>query len=142
MTTIVMNTISGAVTEYDWAFQSLTDDHAGGDGLYALGGDDDAGTPIAAQLHGGKPGGETIQAVGDVFVAGSSVGEGRLIVSGLNDNWEYPVAARTSGVGVAKPGRGIRESYLGFGYRNVDGADFRIDRIDADVTPSKNRRKV
>lgn len=140
MTTIAMNTVTGAVTEYDWEFQSLTASHAGGDGLYALGGDDDAGAPIDAYLHAGKPGGRAVQHVDEVFVAGSAVDNGVLVVSGRHTSWQYPVIARGSGVGIATPGRGIRESYLGFGYRNVGGADFRIDRIDAEVIESRNRR--
>lgn len=143
MTAIVLNTATGAVTEYDWSFQSLTPDVAGSaSGLFALGGGTDAGAAIAGELLTGKPGGETLQAIGNVFVAGSGEGAGVLIVEGKDDQWEYPVAARSSGVARATPGRGIRESYLAFGYRNVAGADFRIDRIDIELTPSKTRRKA
>lgn len=141
MTTIVMNTANGAVCEYDWSFQSITPLRAADDdGLYTLGGDDDNGTDIVAELRGGKPGGGKIQNIGNVFLALYGTGDGVLIVMGKSTNWEYPVVARPSGVAAAKPGRGIRESYLGFGYRNVDGAAFRIDRIDAEVNESKSRR--
>lgn len=51
MNTIVLNTLTGAVSEYDWPFQSLTPTHAGDvTGLYALGGDTDAGRPIDAHI--------------------------------------------------------------------------------------------
>lgn len=141
MTAIVMNTGNGAVTEYDWAFQSMTPALAGSAaGLFTLGGATDAGAPITGELRSGKPGGDVVQVLGAAYVAGSSEGAGVLIVEGLDDEWEYPVAARTSGVARAKPGKGIRESYLGFGYRNVAGADFRIDRIDVEIHPLKTRK--
>lgn len=143
MTAIVLNTAKAAVTEYDWTFQSMTEDMAvSASGLFALGGSTDAGVDITGELRSGKPGGDIMQSVGAVFVAGSSNGDGVLIVEGRDDEWEYAIAARTSGVGRATPGRGISESYLAFGYRNAEGADFRIDRIDAEIFPSKNRRKA
>lgn len=141
MTAVVMNTATGAVTEYSWNFQSLTDAHGAlPSGLFTLGGALDAGTAITAELRTGTPGGEKTQGVNKVFVAGETVG-GVLIVQGAANAWEFPVVSRAGGVGYAQPARGIRESYLGFGYRNVAGADFRIDRIDIDVDLSTNRRK-
>ena len=143
MTAIVMNTATGAVSEYDWTFQSMTAGRAGSDaGLFALGGDTDAGAEINAQLRTGRTGGQTALAVGNVFVAGDVGDGGLVIVEGASQSWEYPLAVRASGVSRADPGRGIRENYLGFGYRNQAGAFFRIDRIDAEVIPSKTRRKV
>lgn len=143
MTAIVVNTLKGAVTEYDWTFQSMTEDVAGSaSGLFSLGGSTDAGAVITGEIRSGKPGGETVMTVGNVFVAGSAAGAGVLVVEGRDDEWEFPVVARSSGVARATPARGISEGYLAFGYRNVAGADFRIDRIDAEVLPSKIRRKV
>lgn len=142
MTAIVCNTATGAVTEYDWAFQSLTDTHAASPaGLFTLGGDTDAGAAITGEIRAGTPGGGPVQAVRVVFVAKEGPGNGTLIVQGRSASWEYPAIDRDSDVMAVSPGRGISESYLGFGYRNVDGAAFRIDRIDADVIASKNRRK-
>ena len=40
----------------------------------------------------------------------------------------------------SKPGLGIRENYLAFGYSNTDGADFRLDRIEVLVAESTRRR--
>lgn len=142
MTAIVMNTLLAAVTEYDWAFTSIAAGHATSNAqLVTLGGNDDAGSPIAAELRGGTPGGSNVQMVGTVFLALQGTGDGTLIVQGRDTEWEYPCDARTRGVSTAKPGRGIRESYLGFGYRNANGHAFTLDRIDAEVIASKNRRK-
>ena len=141
MTTIVLNTATGAVTEYDWAFQSLSAAHAAdAGGLYTLGGDDDAGAPIASRMMSGKPGGEKLLNPGDVYLALHGEGGGFLIVQGVEQEWEYPVQARASGVSRAKPGRGIRESRLALGYRNADGANFRLDRLDAEIYESQSRR--
>lgn len=142
MTAIVLNTATAAVTESTWAFKSITGSHAADDaGLYTLGGDTDNGAAISAELRGGKFGGETLQNVGNVYLALVGDGSGTLIVQGLANEWEYPVDARPTGVSRAVPGRGIRESFLAFGYRNANGADFHLNRIDAEVSASPNRRK-
>ena len=53
MNTIACNTLTGAVSEYTgFGFQSLTPTHAGSaNGLFALGGDTDAGLPIVANIR-------------------------------------------------------------------------------------------
>jgi hypothetical protein len=142
MNTIVVNTLRQAVTEYDWTFDSISATRAtSAAGLFTLGGDDDAGEPIAAHLLGGTPGGGKIQLLGNVYLGVHGAGEGALVVQGRESSWEYPVEPRSSGVAKVKPGKGIKEAYVGFGYKNVAGADFRIDRIDAEVTPHTSRRK-
>lgn len=141
MTAIVLNTATGAVSEYDWTFQSLTATHAGSaTGLFTLGGNTDKTAPITGQVVTGKPGGEKMLALGNVYLTIEGSGAGVLIVQGRSQSWEYPVLERASGIARAKPGRGIRESRLAFGYRNVDGADFRLERIAAEVTQSTTRR--
>jgi hypothetical protein len=141
MTTIVMNTMNGAVTEYDWAFQSLTPANAGSaSGLFVLGGNTDATTPITGQFLSGDHGGEHKLGLGSVYVGVQGEGAGEVLVKGAADDWAYPVTVRASGISRAKAGRGISENYLALGYRNVDGADFTIDRIDAEVIESKQRR--
>lgn len=141
MTAIVMNTLNAAVTEYGWTFTSISAGHAAdASGVYALGGDTDNGTAITGETRGGKQGGEKQQSVGNVFVALSTGASGTLIVQGRSSEWEYPVASRPGGIAVARPGRGIRENWLGFGFRNANGADFRLDRIDVDLFESKTRR--
>ena len=54
---IVMNTLTGAVSEYDnYAFDSMADTKAGSaTGLYAIGGDTDAGITITGEIVTGKP---------------------------------------------------------------------------------------
>lgn len=142
MTTIVLNTANGAVTEYDWAFKSITGSHAADDAaIYTLGGDDDAGAAIAAELRGGKTGGGKMLMIGNVYLALDGAGDGTLIVQGESTDYTYPVAERAGGVSLARPGRGIREPFLGLGYRNAGGADFRLDRLDAEVSESVSRRR-
>lgn len=142
MTTIVVNTVNRAVTEYDWTLQSVAPSRATSNaGLHALGGDTDAGALIASEIRGGKPGGEAVQRVGNVYIAVRGAGGGTLIVQGRDVDWTYPVVARASGVSSVRPGGGIRDSYIGFGYRNGGGADFVLDRIDAEVVKSDTRRK-
>ncbi len=150
MTTIVMNTATGAVSEYDWAFQSITPTHAGdATGLYLLGGDSDgtAGDPVAPVPIDGTfmcaktlLGSSKKKGVDMVYLGIQGAGAGLLRVAGAGGAWEYPVQVLDAGMSRAKPGMGIRENYLGLGYRNVAGAAFRIDRLEAIVPESKTRR--
>jgi hypothetical protein len=144
-TTIVVNTASGAVTEYDWTFESLTPTHAGtADGLYTLGGDTDAAAPIAATLKTGKSllGSQAKKALDTVFFAmvGDADSTGTLLVEGEGTAYSYAFAVRAKGLSRAQPGKGIRENYLLLGFSNVAGADFRIDQIDAPTPKSVTRR--
>lgn len=143
MTTIVMNTLNGAVTEYDWAFQSITPTHAGAaTGLYALGGDTDAGAPITGEIRSGFYRRDKVLMLGNAYVAmnGENDGDGVVTVQGRSDSWEYPAQARSGGVAKAKLARGIRENILCFGYRNAAGSAFHISRIDIDLVESNTRR--
>lgn len=143
MTTIVMNTLNGAVTEYDWAFQSVTPGHAGdAAGLYALGGDTDAGQPIVATITTGtKHWGSTLKKfVAAVYFSMRGVGRGALTVHCAAASYTYPFPVRASGESRAIPGRGIRENYLAFTYQNQDGDDFVIDRIEVLSSQSTTRR--
>jgi hypothetical protein len=63
-----------------------------------------------------------------------------LLVQGAVAAYAYTFPVRASGESRAKPGRGIRENYLAFGYTNTDGADFRLDRIEVSVIPAETRR--
>lgn len=144
MTTIVMNTLSGAVTEYDWTFQSLTPAHAGdATGLYVLGGSTDAGQSIESSMATAKkPWGASLKKslAGVYFSMTGDAGDARMQVHGANSSWDYDFPVRLSGVSRAMPGRGIRENYLSVGFRNIQGRDFAIDRIEVAEHPSKNRR--
>lgn len=145
MTTIVMNTINAAVTEWDWAFQSISPTSAGdASGLYALGGDTDgADGQIATDMLGGKTlqGDENRKILGHVYFAiKGEAGAGALVVQGEADEWEYEFPMRPDGLTRAKPGQGIRENYLAFGHKNRDGRNFTLDRMKVEVFESKNRR--
>lgn len=141
MTAIVMNTATGAVTEYDWTFASVSASRAANNtALHTLGGDTDATAAIISELRGGKAGGGKLLSLGPVYLTIRGTGDGTLIVMGRDTSWEYPVIARGSGVSVGRPGFGIRESWLGLGYRNAGGNDFRLDRIEAQIIESKTRR--
>lgn len=142
--TIVMNTLSGAVTEYDnFAFQSVTPTHAGSvNGLYRFGGDTDDGAHIIATIITGK------KLIADsrkkyldmAYLSIKGSGTGTFKVYGEATSYDYPVLVRESGESRAKPGRGIRENYLAFGYVNSDGTDFELDRMEVAVESSTTRR--
>lgn len=146
MNTIAVNTSSGAVTEYDWAFTSLSANHAASDaGVFALGGGTDAGTPIASRVMTGR----TLQGDGrqklldTVFFGMQGEGQGTLLVAGEGaPEYQYPFIVRAKGESRAQPGRGIKENYLAVGFANVDGADFSIDSIEAPMATSKTRRST
>lgn len=144
MTTIVLNTLARAVTQYDWAFQSLTPDYVGdATGLYALGGDTDAGLPISSTITTAKKlwGASLKQSLAQVYFAMSGPADGAVLqVHGADSSWSYEFLVRSSGVSRAVTGRGIRENYLAFGFQNLLGRDFAIDRIEVDDISSKNRR--
>lgn len=144
MNAIVLNTLTGAVTEYTgFGFQSVTPTHAGSaTGLFTLGGNTDAGLPIVATVTTGKTlWGETLKKLlGLVFFALKGSGQSTLSVIGEGTSYTYPIVVLAKGVSRAKPGRGIRENYLAFGFSNADGADFQLDRIEVDVSQSQNRR--
>lgn len=144
MNTIVLNTLNGAVTEYDaFAFQSLTPTHGGtATGLYALGGDTDDGEPILARIQTGRVqwGTSLKKFADDVYFAVKSAGELRLHVAGEAASWSYDFVVRASGQSRAVPGRGIKENYLSFGLSNPDGQGFQLNKIEVGIPTSENRR--
>ncbi len=142
MNTIVMNTSTGAVSEYeDFAFQSITGDHAGSaTGLWRLDGDDDAGQPIVGSITTGKQewGSSLKKHVEQVYVAVKGAGCGNVVVHGEQCSWRYLLPIRPSGQSRATPGKGIRENYLGFGFEAAE--PFTLDRIEVLVVETKTRR--
>ena len=144
MNTIVLNTLTGSASEYDWPqFQSITPTHAGDvTGLMLFGGNVDADQPIIAQVMTGKTLWSTsLKKLLDlVYFAMKGSGTSDLVIRGEAATYSYPFAVRATGVSRAKPGRGIRENYLAFGYSNTDGADFQIDRIEVQSATSQNRK--
>lgn len=143
MTTIVLNTANGAVTEYDWALNSIARMRGSSPaGLVLLDGDTDNGAPIAATFLGGRTLMNSMlrKAMGVVFVAmQGAAGAGQVRVKGSAE-WTYPLEINPHGVSRSRAGRGINDDYLALGYANVDGADFAIDAIDALQPQSKIRR--
>lgn len=141
---IVMNTLNAAVTEYEnFEFQSITPTHAGAvTGLFLLGGDLDIDQPIIGSIQTGKTLiDETRKKYVDVVhFAMSGSGDGTLAVAGQTDSYSYSFPIRAAGVSRGKPGRGIRENYLAFGFEKTDGGDFQLDRIEVPVAASKNRK--
>jgi hypothetical protein len=144
MNTIVLNTLTGAVSEYsNFGFQSITPTHAGSvTGLYALGGDLDVLAPVVSTVTTGKTllGASLKKFLGMVFfsVRGSGIATVTVAGSAVSYNYSFPI--RASGESRCQPGRGIRENYLAFGFSNVAGADFQLDRIEVEVAQSNSRR--
>lgn len=145
MTAIVMNTMTGAVTEYSgFDFQSITPDYAGSAlGLYELGGDRDGTAPIVASLMTGKTlfNDTRRKYPRTVYFAMKGTGISQLVVQTETDSFTYDFPVRENGLSRAVPGRGIRENYLAFGYTNPDGEDFQIDRIEL-LTHEADTRRV
>lgn len=141
---IVMNTLTGAVSEYEnFAFQSVTPTHAGAaTGLFLLGGDLDIDQPIIGSIQTGK----TLidesrkKYVEAVHFAMTGTGSGAMVVAGQASTYSYSFQIRPAGVSRAKPGRGIRENYLSFGLEKSDGGDFQLDRIEVQIAASINRK--
>lgn len=140
-----INTLTGAVSEYDTAFHSITPTHAGNHaGLFSFGGNTDAGLPIVAQVQTPK----TIQtstlkkSLELAYLAMRGTGNAEVHVMSQTQEWVYPFAVLPSSLSRCKLGRGIRENYLGFGFSNPSGEDFQIDRIEVVMAGSKNRRSA
>lgn len=144
MNTIVMNTRTGAVSEYSgFDFQSITPTHAGSAvGLYELGGDTDAGAPIVSVVTGPRLlwGSSKKKFVGGVYFSMQGSGESECTLRGPAAEYAYSFAVRASGESRAIPGRGFRENYFDVTYRNPDGAAFKIDQIEVMESQSTNRR--
>lgn len=142
--TIVMNTLTGSVSEYaTFDFDSITETHAGSaTGLYMLGGDTDNGVAIVAEVITGKPlwDDQRKKRVDMVWLSMKGEGVAELIVRGENDEWRYNFPVRASGQSRAKPGLGIRENYLAFGVSNLGGEQFTLDQISVSVVQSNIRR--
>lgn len=147
MTAIVMNTLTGAVTEHALDFQSLTPTHYGSaTGLFERGGDDDNGMAIEARFMMPRSdlGSAALKGVTHVYVGlrGTDGSFGQVLVEDdAGEEYAYDLELPDTGISRATPGRGLRENTLGLGFANLDGADFRIDLYEADVSESKTRRQ-
>lgn len=145
MNAIIVNTLTGAASEYTrHDFQSITPTHGGNAaGLYALGGDSDAGLPIVAQLHLPATLRENTlkQQIAMVYLSMRGQGQAEFAVYGPGPQpWRYPFPLRDSGQTRCPVGKGIRENYLGFGLSNPAGQAFTLDRVEVLTAASKTRR--
>lgn len=151
---VVVNTRTGAVTEYDGlTFNSLIEWDgvyygANDDGIFALTGADDDGTAIAAYARTGlvDHGADITQRVPDVYVSGSSTKKGVLSIR-VEDGatsyaydvpfHKYPAFDAVKAI----LGRGLRTRYRQYQIANTEGAELEVDRIDVNVNPTERRRK-
>ena len=144
MNTIVMNTMTGAVSEYSaFDFQSITPTHAGSATvLFLLGGALDIDAPISARIQTSKIhwGTSLKKSLKKIFFGLKGEGTFTAHVGGENDDYEYDFPAIESGESRAQPGRGIRETYLSFGLSNTDAQEFQLDNIEVEETTSTTRR--
>ncbi len=144
MNTIALNTLTGAVSEYTrHTFQAVTPTHGGSaSGLFAFGGDTDAGLPIVSEIRLPSTLRESTlkQAIAMVYLSMHGEGSASFTVYGAGQNWGYSFPLRPSGQTRCQVGRGIRENYLGFGLSNPDGQAFTLDRVEVLTAQSKTRR--
>lgn len=144
MNTIVMNTMTGAVSEYSaFDFQSITPTHVGSaTGLFLLGGSLDIDALISARIQTGKVhwGTSLKKFLRKIFFGLKGEGTFTAHVSGENDDYEYDFTAVETGESRAQPGRGIRETYLSFGLSNTNGQEFQLDNFEVVDTTSTTRR--
>ena len=144
MNTIVLNTLTGAVSEYDnFAFHGITPTHGGSaTGLFVFGGDLDIDQPIVSDI--GLPAtlrDSTLkQAISMVYLSMHGEGSAVFTVQGAQQNWDYTFALRASDQTRCPVGRGIRENYLGFGLSTPGGQAFTLDRVEVLTAQSKTRR--
>lgn len=143
MKTVVINTLSGAVTEYEWAIKGVSKVHGfTASAAVVLGGDTDAGEPISASFATGMKAWGTALRKFVAYVYFWMLGAGQCTARVITPSgtYTYPVDVRADGASRAVTGRGIRENYLAFGFANAGGADFRIDAMEPMITQSANRR--
>jgi hypothetical protein len=143
MNTIVMNTLTGGVTEYTgFAFHAITPTHAGSaTGLFLFGGDTDNTLPIIPDVLTGKQTMEAAQRkrIPNIYYAVESDATNLTCVVATEDQeYEYPFYVRDDGVSRADPGKGIIESYLQVGLKTA-GEDFLLDYIEANVAVTARR---
>lgn len=145
MKAIIVNTLSGAASEYSrHDFQSITPTHAGSaTGLFALAsGDTDDGLPVIAEIRLPATLRDSTlkQAIKMVYLSMRGEGSAEFTVFGHPSSWPYEFPLRPSGQTRCLVGRGIRENYLGFGLKNPAGQHFVLDRVEVLNTQSNSRR--
>lgn len=142
MNSIVLNTLTGGVTEYTgFGFQSLTPTHAGSaTGLFLLGGDTDNGAAIVPDVLTGKQVMEAAQRkrIPNIYYAVDGPSNATCVVATEDREYEYRFVVRGDGVSRADPGKGIIENYLQVGFKTA-GEDFTLDYIEANVAVTARR---
>lgn len=148
-TTWVLNAESSSSTRYDAydfnSFAEIDGVYYGcrDDGVYALDGDDDAGSPIQAMLSFGKRdfGTSALKRITNAYVGVSSTG--KLVLKIIAEGDEYHYVARDSGehlqVQRFDTGKGLRVNYLEFELYNQCGDDFDLSSIEFAVVPTARR---
>lgn len=137
-TTWVMNTRSGAVTEYqNFAFNSFArvgNKYIGASeaGLFELVGDDDAGEDIVARIKGGylQFGGTQLSRLKEAYIA--STGEGRMILRIRTKDqqlYHYAVDTRDGRSTKVHMGKGQRSRYFAWELISA-GQDFDLDTLE------------
>ena len=144
MNTVVLSTLTGAVSEYTrHEFQAVTPTHGGSaTGLYAFGGDTDDGAPIVSgiRLPATLRDSTLKHFIQMAYLSMQGSGSGRFTVHGAQQDWSYDFPLRPSGQTRCPVGRGIRENYLGFSLSTPAGQSFTLDRVEILASESKNRR--
>jgi hypothetical protein len=153
LSTNTFNLAHGGYTNTDYNGLGRLDTNAYAamsDGLYRIDGETDAGVPIESYWLLGYEdfGVEALKAQRVAYVGFSSDGPMELLVrtDDAGDTlYEYSLETpHTQAVGDAparvKLGRALRGRYWQIGMRNINGADFNIDRIGLGTWPSTRKR--
>lgn len=108
-------------------------------GIYALGGDDDAGAPIEASIRGGLSdlGTGLLKRMQSLYLGYRASGDLVLKVVTTSpegektESWYQlePRPGQAMHEGRVRVGKGLKSVYWGFELTNVDGADFGLDAI-------------
>lgn len=149
----VLNTETGGLSSYDnFEFTSITE--YGGllyvtspEGVFALIGDDDNGRDISAEVRTGflDFGTEQTKRLSDMFVGYTADGQLECEVEtydGPQEVYTYTMEERDASAprnNRLKIGRGLSSRYWRFAIKNVDGADFQVYDVAAEVGTSRRR---
>lgn len=138
LTTWTVNTRTGAVTEYEnFAFNSFAQSGvhylgATEDGLYALDGDDDAGTSIISHLKSGYAqfGGSRFTSFKAAYLGMRGEGEFFLkLETGDGKTYTYKSVIQNQETTKVRLGKGLRARYFAFELITT-GQDFDLDNIE------------
>jgi GTPase Era involved in 16S rRNA processing len=143
MTTLVFHSSSLGVTEYAESYRGLAGDYvANADGVHHVEGVVDGASPIVSSFtHGINAEHASLKRVPvSAYVQADSASVLEATVTTPAGSWVYPQSFLSERTRRFVFGRGIRDSYIGFGLSNPDGAPFRIDRIEINTRDSAQRK--